>query len=254
VSPAHVLLLLVAGVGAGVCGTVAGLASLSSYPALLAVGLSPVAANATNTVALIGNTLGSVVGSRPELADQGPRVRHWAPLMLAGGIVGGVLLLTTPGGGFERAVPFLVAFAAVMILVRPWLQRTLDRRRAGREPRRRWWHEVPLFAAGVYGGYFGAGAGVMVLALLMLATRDTVVRSNALKNVLLGLANGAAAVTFALFGPVDWAGVVPLVAGCLLGGYAGPSIARIVPPTALRWVIALAGLYLAVRLGLDAWQ
>jgi len=258
----HVLALVAAGVGAGVIGTVAGLASLVSYPALLATGLAPVAANVTNTVALIGNTVGSVAGSRPELAGQRTRIRELTPLMVLGGLVGAVLILMTPSGSFPKVVPFLIALSAVLVLLRPRIQAALDRRRRaalGEHHRpdpsapTGWRARLGMFAVGIYGGYFGAGAGVMVLALLSLATSDRLIRVNAVKNLLLGVANGIAAVAFALFGPVEWSAVVPLALGCLAGGYAGPAIARVIPPTALRLLIGLAGLYLAVDLGLDAY-
>lgn len=278
--------LLAAGVGAGICGSVAGLASLASFPALLATGLSPVAANVTNTVGLIGSSVGSILGSRPELRGQGPRLRELAPITLAGGAAGAALLLLTPSGGFQRIVPFLIALSAVLILVRPRLQRALVARRrrllgvpdeepagqsrgqslgqslgqSSRQPSgqapsayARWAARIGIFAVGVYGGYFGAGAGVMMLALLALATGEAIVRANALKNVLLGVANATAAVGFAVFGPVHWLPAVLLGVGCVGGGYVGPAIARAVPPTLLRWLIGLAGLYLAVDLFLDAY-
>lgn len=256
------LALLAAGVGAGICGSVAGLASLVSYPAMLAIGLAPVAANVTNTVGLIGSSLGSVVGSRPEL--RGPVQRHrlleLTPIALVGGASGAALLLLTPAGGFQKVVPFLIAGSAVLILVSPRLRRALDARRrrmprgAGeRDARTHLSARVGMFAVGVYGGYFGAGAGVMMLALLALATGDLLIRANALKNVLLGVANSVAAVGFAVFGPVHWLPAVLLGVGCVAGGYAGPAIARGVPPAVLRTVIALAGFYLAVDLFLDAY-
>lgn len=256
------LALIAAGVGAGITGTVAGLASLVSYPALLAIGLTPVSANVTNTVAVIGNTVGSVAGSQPELGGQRARIRELSALMLVGGLVGAVLILTTPSGTFPTVVPFLIAASAVLVLVRPRIQRALDQRRrrllgedhvVDTAAATSWRTRAGMFAVGVYGGYFGAGAGVMLLALLSLATSDRLIRVNALKNLLLGLANGTAAIVFAIFGPVEWTAVVPLAAGCIAGGYAGPAIARVIPPTVLRLLIGLAGLYLAVELALGAY-
>lgn len=261
-SPTEVVGLLAAGVGAGICGSVAGLASLASFPALLATGLSPVAANVTNTVGLIGSSVGSVLGSRPELRGQRARLRELAPIALVGGVAGAGLLLLTPSGGFQRVVPFLIALSAVLILLRPRLQLALVARRrrlvgaseeAAATTYARWPARVGMFAVGAYGGYFGAGAGVMMLALLALATGEAIVRANALKNVLLGVANGVAAVGFAIFGPVHWLPAVLLGVGCIGGGYVGPAIARAVPPTLLRWIVGLAGIYLAVDLFLDAY-
>ncbi|MFT4081106.1 MAG: sulfite exporter TauE/SafE family protein [Nocardioides sp.] len=247
--------LVAAGIGAGVCGSVAGLASLSSYPALLATGMSPVAANVTNTVALVGSSLGSVIGSRPELRGQGHRLRSYAGLTLLGGVIGAVLLLTTPSGGFAKAVPFLIALSAVLVLVQPRLQAALTRRRASAAAPVRigWAWRSALVGIGLYGGYFGAGAGVMMIAVLALITGDALVRVNALKNVLLGVANGGAAIGFALVGPVHWLPAVLLGLGCVAGGYVGPALVRVIPPLLLRTLIALAGLYLAVSLFLDAY-
>jgi uncharacterized membrane protein YfcA len=255
------LTLVAAGVGAGICGSVAGLASLSSFPALLGAGLSPVAANVTNTIGLVGSSIGSVVGSRPELTGQRSRLGHYAMLALVGGIAGAALLLLTPSDAFAKVVPFLIGGSAILVLVRPRLQAALDARRQrlqGEQPdpsaRPHWTARISMLAVGLYGGYFGAGAGVMMVALLALATGDRLVRVNALKNVLLGLANGVAAVGFAVFGPVHWVPAALLAIGCLGGGYVGPAIARAVPPAVLRVLIAVAGLYLAVDLGLDAYR
>jgi uncharacterized membrane protein YfcA len=110
-----------------------------------------------------------------------------------------------------------------------------------------------VFALGLYGGYFGAGAGVMMIALLAIVTGDSLVRVNALKNILLGLANSAAAIGFIIFGPVHWAAALPLGAGCIVGGFIGPKIARVIPANVLRIIIACAGFLLAIRLGLDAY-
>jgi uncharacterized membrane protein YfcA len=254
-----------AGVVAGICGTVAGLASLASYPALLAVGLSPISANVTNTVALVGNVLGSVFGARPELAGQLARIRRFGMLTLVGGAMGATLLLATPSGGFAKVVPFLIGFSALLILVRPQIQAAIEARRqrarAGdpdaapieQQPGAHWSAQATIFGLGLYGGYFGAGAGVMMIALLSIVTGEIMVRVNALKNILLGLANSAAAIGFIVFGPVVWSAALPLGMGCIAGGFIGPKIARVMPATLLRVLIAVAGLYLAVKLALDAY-
>lgn len=246
---ADLLLLLVAGVGAGLLGSVAGLASLASYPALLAVGLSPVAANVTNTVALVATGLGAGVSSRDELAGRGQRVRTGVLLTGAGGALGALLLLVAPPGVFEAVVPALIAGASLVLLAQPriraWAERT---GRGGGEGGPRRALTAGTFAVAVYGGYFGAAAGVLLLALLLLADGGSLLRSNALKNVLLLAANLVAAVGFAVFGPVAWAAAAPLAVGCLLGGLAGPAVSRRLPLGPLRVAIGLAGLGLAVRL------
>ena len=252
--PADLLLLLAAGVGAGLLGSVAGLASLASYPALLAVGLSPVAANVTNTVALVFTGIGAGASSRTELAGQRAAVRSGALLTGLGGALGALLLLAVPPGVFEAVVPWLIAFASLALLAQPriraWALRT-GRSGAAGSGRRSLPVLAATFAVSVYGGYFGAAAGVLLLALLLLADGGELLRANALKNVLLLAANGVAAVGFALLGPVSWAAAAPLAVGCLLGGLAGPWVGRRVPTDALRVVIALAGLGLALRLGLS---
>lgn len=257
-SSGDVVLLFLAGIGAGLCGTVAGLASLCSYPALLAVGLSPLAANVTNTVALLGNTAGSLVGARPELAGQAGRARGFLRLTLAGGVIGTVVLLATPSQSFDYVVPVLVAGSAVLVVIAPRLQAASDRRRlehlaAGGAPRRAVWPRAAILLVGVYGGYFGAGAGVMLTALLAVVVADTLARIIALRVVLMGSVNGVAAIGFALFGPVHWLYAIPLGAGCIIGGYVAPSIVRRMPIHLLRWVIAFGGLVLAVELGRRAY-
>ncbi|MDP9465754.1 MAG: sulfite exporter TauE/SafE family protein [Actinomycetota bacterium] len=237
-------MLLLAGAAAGLIGSVAGLASLISYPALLAVGLGPVQANVTNTVSLVWSGVGSALGSRVELTGQGLRLRPLMGAAALGGLMGGGLLLLTPADAFEAVVPWLIALASVMVLAAP-APDELAERTAGRAG--------PLLVAGIfvigtYGGYFGAAAGVMMLALLLVATRDTTVRAIAGKNVLLGVANGVAALSFVLLGPVDWAAVLPMALGFFVGGRAGPAVARRAPTRLLRVLVGVAGLGLAAFL------
>jgi uncharacterized membrane protein YfcA len=244
------VLLLAAGIGGGLAGSIAGLASVSTYPALLLVGLPPVTANVTNTVALVFNAVGSVSGSLPELRGQASRLRRMVPAALAGGAAGAVLLLSIPADGFERAVPVLLASASAVI--------ALPRRNTVRTGPRGMGRTVLLgatiVAICVYGGFFGAAAGVLLLALFLAMGRESLARANATKNVVLVASNGAAALVFLFFGPVSWAAVVPLGLGCLIGSRLGPMVVRHAPPTPLRLLIALAGLALAVRLGFDAYR
>lgn len=255
------LLLVLAGVGAGLAGSMAGLASLVSFPALLAIGLPPVAANVTNTVALVGSSLGSAAGSRPELVGQWRRISRLAPAVALGGLAGAGLLLLGPATAFEAVVPYLVGASALLILGQEWAGRVAARRAARAGDRVR-----PVSPAGagpaatlglgvvsVYSGYFGAGSGVVVLAVLGAVFRtDTPHRLNAMKNVLLGVANGVAAAVFAVSGPVVWLAALPLALGFLAGGRLGPVLLRRVPRRVLRIAIGLAGLGLAVQLWLQA--
>ena len=242
-------LLLLAGGTAGLVGSVAGLASLISYPALLAAGLGPVQANVTNTVALVWSGVGSALGSRVELAGQRARLRPLLAAAALGGLAGAGLLLLTPADAFEAVVPWLIALASVLVLAAP----APDELAARADVRAGPLLVLGVFATGVYGGYFGAAAGVVLLALLLVGTRDTTVRSIAAKNVLLGVANGVAALAFVVLGPVDWVSVVPMALGFLVGGRLGPAVARRVPARPLRALVGLSGLALAVHLGLQTY-
>ncbi|MDT7651793.1 MAG: uncharacterized protein QOI36_3199 [Pseudonocardiales bacterium] len=244
------LLLVGAGVAAGLTGSMAGLASLFSYPALLAAGLPATAANVTNTVALAFSSLGATASSRPELVGQGPTVRRFALLAVLGGAIGAGLLLVTPPGVFVRIVPFLVGAASLALLLQPMIKSravTASPRRAGPAV------IGGIVAVSMYGGYFGAAAGVLMLALLLVGLPVSLLQGNALKNVLLGLANAIAAVGFAVFGPVEWSAVLPLAVGLLAGAWTGPVVARRLPTAVLRIGIAIAGMVLAVTLGVQAY-
>lgn len=278
--------LLLAGFGGGLAGSVAGLASLVSYPALLAVGVPAVSANVTNTMSLVWSAAGAVWGFRPELSDQARSVRRLVPAALAGGLSGAVLLLATPSSDFTRTVPILLGIASVAVLA-PRRQGAVGRvdgagrpgrvgrasmpnapaaspaDRSGRvanelaervpgEHRGRFL-VVAVFLVTIYGGYFGAGSGVILLALLLRGTVRSLTKNVALRNVLTGASNAIASVVFAAFGPVRWLAVLPLAAGFLVGGRLAPVVVRKVPPWPLRIVISCAGIGLAVHLGLDAY-
>ncbi|MDQ3577237.1 MAG: sulfite exporter TauE/SafE family protein [Actinomycetota bacterium] len=245
----EVLFLVGGGVLAGIAGAGAGIASLVSYPVLLATGLSPLIANVTNSVALTFTTAGAMAGSRPELRGQGARVRRFALIAVVGGLTGAVLLLTTPEEVFAYLVPWLIGGASIALLLRPWLQRLhANRLHAGH-----WAVTLGVAIVALYSGYFGAGAGVLVMALLGAVIPDSMQRLNALKNTIVGAANTVAAVGFAVFGPVSWLAVLPLAAGCFVGGLVAPWIVRRIPDTPLRIGVGLLGLGLAIKLGIDAY-
>jgi uncharacterized membrane protein YfcA len=247
VHAADVVLLVVAGVAAGVAGSVAGLASLVSYPALLAVGLPALTANVTNTVALVMYTLSAASFSRAELAGQAGRLRRLAMITTVGGAAGAALLLSTPAQVFEQLVPLLIGGASLILLLQP----AITRLTGGVVDERRPALLAGVFAIGVYAGYFGAAAGVVLLALLTVSVAEPLARLVAVRNASLGLANAVAAAGFALFGPVRWAAAAPLAAGFLVGGGIGPGLVRRLPGARLRVAIALLGLGLAVKLGFD---
>jgi uncharacterized membrane protein YfcA len=244
------LLLVLAGIGAGLVGSIAGVASLISYPALLATGLPPVTANMTNTVALVFHGVGAIHGSVPELRGGRQRqlVRRLLVWAVLGGVVGGILLLRTPSEAFARIVPWLIAASSVAVLIPPRPPRP------ERHPTR---ETIPLragvFVIGIYGGYFGAAAGVLMLALLLALTGETLQRSSAVRTVLMFFANGVAALYFVIAGDVSWAAVLPLSVGLLIGGRIGPVLLRHAPAGPMRVLIALTGLGLAIHLGLDAY-
>jgi uncharacterized membrane protein YfcA len=238
--------LLGVGVLAGIVSTVASLASVVSYPALLALGLPPVSANVTNTVALMFTAVGAAAGSRPELAGQGQRVVRLGLLTATGGGTGAALLLLTPARGFELVAPVLIALGSLVILRRPVPSQPAD-------PGPGWLAQAGVFAVAVYVGYFGAAGGVLMLAVLVRLFSQSLARTNALKNVISGLANGVAGVGFAVFGPVEWAAALPLAAGFLIGGWIGPALVRRLPARGLRVFVGICGLAVAIRLGVSAY-
>jgi uncharacterized membrane protein YfcA len=243
---AEVAALLGVGVLAGVVSTVASLASVVSYPALLALGLPPVSANVTNTVALMFTAVGAAAGSRPELAGQGRRVLRLGLLTAAGGGTGAALLLLTPARGFEYIAPLLIALGSLVILRRPGFV-------AAHDPIRGWLSQAGVFAVAIYIGYFGAAGGVLMLAVLIRLFKQPLARNNALKNVISGLANAVAGIGFAIFGPVQWAAALPLAVGFLAGGWVGPALVRRLPASGLRVFVGICGLAVAIRLGVSAY-
>jgi uncharacterized membrane protein YfcA len=244
------LLLLAAGTVGGIFSTVVSVASLVTYPVLLALGVPPLTANMTNTVSLVLTGAGAVAGSRPELAGQGRRVLRLGVITALGGAAGAAVLLAAPAGSFTLVVPVLIAGASVVLLIQPAVSKPAEASTAEHRPA----HRAALFAVAMYVGYFGAAAGIMLLVVLSGLLDQPLVRVNAVKNALSGMANAMAAVCFAVFGDVRWNLVVPLAAGFLTGGWIGPAIARRVPVQAFRVLVAVCGLGLAVRLGLSAYR
>jgi uncharacterized protein len=244
ISAPEAALIAGAGVLAGIVGSAGGITSLISYPALLAVGIPPLPANVANIVAVAACGPGSALASRPELEGRASWLRRWAWVTAAGGAIGAVLLLLTPPGAFGRAVPYLVAAGSVVLILQP----RLSVLRGHHEQTR-----TPVLLAGLlpvsaYSGYFGAGSGVMTLSLLLLTVDQRLTRANALKNVLIGTASVTAAVIIVIFGPVDWAAALPLGAGMFAGSMIGPRVARRIPAGLLRWLVAVLGMGLAVKL------
>ena len=240
-----------AGIFAGTVNTIVGSGSLLTFPTLLAFGFSPRAANVTNTVGLVPGSISGAFGYRRELLGQRRRITMLAASALAGGLTGAVLLLVLPSTSFEKVVPFLVLLACVLVVVQPRLAaRVAARNEArGRHPG----HRDPLldagvFATAIYGGYFGAAQGVILIALLAIFVAEPLQRLNAVKNVLAALVNGIAALLFAFFAPVAWWAALAEAAGAIIGGQLGATVGRRLPPTLLRAVIVVAGVGVAVKL------
>ena len=243
------LFLAAAGAIAGLVGTAGGITSLVSYPALLLAGIAPLQANVANLVALVACWPGSAIASQPELRGRGPWLRRWGGVAAIGGAAGSVLLLVTSPGVFARVVPFLVAAGSLALLGQPWLAaRPSWRPDAG-------WGRLLLpcgiAALSCYNGYFGAGSGVLTLALLLLTTEPLLASANALKNMVVGAATITSAALFAVLTRVAWDAVAPLALGLFAGSLVGPWVARRLPPALLRWLVALTGLALAVHLWLS---
>ncbi len=264
---ADLLVLAVAGIAAGIASTVAALASLISYPTLLALGLPPLTANVTNTVSLCFTAVGAAAGSRPELAGQTARVGRLGLVTALGGAAGAAILLLTPASSFEAAAPVLIGGASLVLLLRPSPAGPAQAAGPGASAgpgapggpgasggTRSKTRLALLFCVAVYVGYFGAAGGILMLAVLVPMLSQPLARTNAVKNVINGLANGVAAVGFAAFGPVRWVAVLPLGAGFLIGGWVGPALVRRIPGRLLQILIGLAGLGLAIRLGLSAYH
>ncbi len=235
-----IVFLALAGVLAGLVGYLAGLMSLISYPALLAVGLSPLTANVTNTLGAIGVGAGAAVRAGDQVMAAG-RTRAWQQFGICalGGGTGAVLLLVTGESVFETVVPWLIAFASLTLFVSPRLRRISN----GTE---RWpLYLGVLFFVCLYGGYFGAGAGVLYFAVVVLLTSYPWPRAVLMKSVLLSISNLIATIIFIIFAPIDWVAALILFIGNLIGGNIGPLVQRYLPEKLSRWVIALGGLYLA---------
>jgi hypothetical protein len=233
-----------AGVLAGMANIIAGGGSLLSYPALLAAGLNPLAANVTNTVGLVPGLATGAHGYRAELVGQGRRVGRLLVPMAIGGLLGTVLLLRTSPGVFTRVIPWLIILGCLALIFQPLLARLIR----GQSGEGSIVFRGGLVLGGIYGAYFGAALGIMLLALLALYVQDTLQRLNAAKVVCTTTVNAIAAIGFAIFGPVHWLDALVLAGGTVVGGALGAIAGRRIPPTPLRYGVAAVGIGLAVKL------
>jgi uncharacterized membrane protein YfcA len=243
----HPLLVLGAGAVAGAVNAIAGGGTLISYPALLAAGLSPVLANTTSSVGLLGGYAGGSLAYRRELSGQGPRARALLASGVVGGLLGAVLLLVTPGGAFEGVVPFLVLLACALLALQPRLASLLGQKGVARQ-HPGWQAQLAIGLGAVYGSYFGAGLGVVMLAVLGLLVADELQRLNALKGLLSLAINLTGALVFVVTGRVDWASAGLLAVGAAVGATAGVSLARRMPAGAVRVGVVVTGVVVAVVL------
>ncbi|MFY0407309.1 sulfite exporter TauE/SafE family protein [Solicola sp. PLA-1-18] len=246
-----VLAVLGAGLAAGIVITAVGAGSLISFPILLGVGLPPVVANVSNTVGLVAGGVTGSWGYRHELVGQGRRVRQVALTSAVGALGGAALLLVLPPGAFEAVVPVLVLTAAVLIGVQPLISRWLRARRTEVRPTGGSLSPALLTASsvmGVYGGYFGAAQGVVLVAFLALGLDEPMQLVNGLKNVAVLSANVAGSLVFVLAAPVDWGVVGLLTVGSLVGGWVGAKIGRRLPAWVFRTLVVAMGLVVGLRL------
>ena len=237
--------ITLAGVAAGTINTVVGSGTLITFPTLLAFGVPPVTANVSNTVGLVPGTVSGTIGYRRELEGQRSRLLRLAPASLVGGIAGALLLLVLPDEAFDAVVPVLIVLGCLLVLFQPRISGWVGRRhdaRGGLPDHGAWWVWPLVFLTGVYGGYFGAAQGVLLMAILGIGVPDSLQRSNATKNVLALIVNSVAALLFIAVTHINWqvAGLIAL--GSIVGGQIGATWGRRLPATGLRAVIVIVGI------------
>jgi len=252
IEPLTAIVVIAAGIAAGTMNAIVGSGSLITFPVLLVLGFPPLVANVTNTIGLVPGSISGSVGYRRELVGQRARAK---PLLVAaglGGLTGALLLLVLPASAFARIVPVLILVACALIAAQPQLStRVLERReRQGHDAH----HDgglillVGVFLTGIYGGYFGAAQGVILIALLSILIDDDLQRLNGLKNVIAAVVNSVAAIVFIALAPVVWVPAILLAIGSTIGGLLGAVVGRRLSPLVLRGTIIVIGTTVAVRL------
>ena len=252
IDPPAALLVIAAGVAAGTINAVVGSGSLITFPVLLFLGFPPLVANVSNTIGIVPGTISGTLGYRRELVGQRRRAK---PLVIAaalGGLTGAGLLLALPASAFTRVVPVLILIACALVAVQPRLSRWVMERRARQGSKAH--HDggpiliLGVYLTGVYGGYFGAAQGVILIALLTILVDDDIQRLNGLKNLIAMFINSVAAVIFILVAPVAWLPALLLAIGSTIGGQLGSVVGRRMSPLALRLVIIVVGTVVAIKL------
>jgi uncharacterized membrane protein YfcA len=249
-SPLDALAIFAAGLAAGTVNVIVGSGSLITFPTLLALGYPPVLANVSNTVGLVPGSVSAVVAYRRELVGQRPRVLQLGTASLLGGLSGAILLLSLPHSVFKAAVPVLIAVAALLMAAQPRISAGLERR--GDRPT----HGgagllAGVFLTGVYGGYFGAAQGVILIALLAIFIDDDLQRLNGTKNALALIVNAVSGLFFIITTNIDWSVAGLIAAGAIIGGQVGGRYGRRLPAPLLRGVIVVAGLGVAIGLAVE---
>jgi uncharacterized membrane protein YfcA len=242
----HALVLAAAGLAAGAINSVAGGGSLVSFPAMLAIGMPAVTANATNLIAVTPGYVGGTYGYRAQLTGQAGRIRRYGVTVMAGAVLGSAILLLAPESAFDAVAPFCVFAACALLVAQPRLAKA--RAEAAGAGERSPVLLAVMFTGGIYGGYFGAGLGIMLLALLAVFVTEELQRLNALKGVLSLLVSIAAALLLAAFGPVDWTACAIVAAASLVGGRLGVVVAKRLPAQTLRLTVATYGTIVAIVL------
>ena len=256
----EVVAILLAGMAAGTINTVVGSGTVISFPSLLAFGIPPVTANVSNTIGLVPGSLSGAIGYRRELEGQRTRLWRLGSASFVGGITGALLLLLLPSAAFDAIVPVLIVLGCVLVALGPRIQKRVAARaeeRGGVAEHGVWWVWPAVLVAGVYGGYFGAAQGVLLMAILGIGVMDSMQRHNATKNVLALIVNGVAAIAFVVLnyidvpglggGHIDWLVVLLIAVGSTIGGQLGATVGRRLPPNLLRAVIVVVGVVALVN-------
>jgi uncharacterized membrane protein YfcA len=241
VTVADALAIAAAGFAAGGVNTIVGSGSLVTFPTLLALGYPPVTANCSNTVGLVFGGISGVLGYRRELAGQRRRALTLASGTAVGALLGGTLLLVLPPGVFKAVVPALILLACGLMAIKRTPNAHADHERTA-------WGTAASFGTGIYGGYFGAAQGIILMSLLRFCFPDDLQRINALKNVLAAVANGVAAVLFVFVAPVEWGPAALIAVGSIVGAQVAARYGRRIPSNVLRWIVVIGGTIVAVIL------
>ncbi|MBO4273740.1 sulfite exporter TauE/SafE family protein [Microbispora triticiradicis] len=246
-TPWEAVAVFAAGVGAGAINAVVGSGSLITFPTMLAVGFPPIVANVSNNVGLVPGGVTGVLGYRAELGGQRERLVRLGVASVLGSLGGGLLLLRLPAEAFRVIVPVLIGLACLMVVFQPRINEWLAARRRP-HPHGGPWLWLGVLGAGVYGGYFGAAQGIVLIGLLGSFLDEDLQRVNAAKNLLSLLVNATAAVLFAFIAPVDWAAALTVALGSAAGGFLGARLGRRLPAPLLRGFIVVVGIVAIVKL------